>query len=225
MTRRRRLAVLLGIAVPLGTAGVALAASVTPPVGTPNLARMVVQRSDLPAGADCRGFGDVGYVTPAPGFSAAYQGDCRTHLTFDGLPGMRLEDSVAIAPLATTAHAYYAGQVKFFDTRLGRRLLIGEYIANASAAQRLTPADFHFSGAASAGVGTHSFVETLTITTHQAHRVNRNPAVIVLFVVDRAFVATIDLSGATRDEPVPQSAAIALARLVDTHIQTVLSEP
>jgi hypothetical protein len=214
----------LGVLVLLGAAGTALATAVSPPPGTPNLALMVIQPSDLPSGADCQGFGDVGYVTPQTGFSAAYQGDCRTRKTVDGVHGIRLEDYVAIAPGTTSTGNYVAGVAEELGTRQGRDDLILQDITNAPASEHLKPKDFKFTGAGSADIGSSSFVETLTITTTSKHRKRENQAVIVAFA-DGATVGTVDLTGASEGEPVPQSGAIALAKVIDTHIDTVLASP
>ena len=51
MKSRRRICIALGASLTLGLTGVAVAATVTPPAGTPNLAAMVLQPGDLAAGA------------------------------------------------------------------------------------------------------------------------------------------------------------------------------
>jgi hypothetical protein len=214
MTRRRRLSVTLGVVAALASAGTALGAVVTPPAGTPNLALMAIQPSDLTAGAV---IGGQNYVTPPTGFTADYGSYFSTSATPDGVSYYDLEDYVALAPSSTLANEFIAAETQSVTSHKGRKAFVKASIKQAGKKAHLVAKDFKFSGAGSMGVGTDSFVETLTITVK--HKKVRE--VLAWFNVG-SVSASLLLVGET-NEKIPQSDAILLATAMDTHINAVLS--
>lgn len=212
---RRRLAVLVGLAVPLAAAGNALGAVVTPPAGTPNLALMAIQPSDLTPGAVIGT--DVGYDTPPSGFTAQYVGYFTTASTTDGVAYGLLDDEVSLAPTAAEASAYTASEETLYTSKKGRKLIIKYAIKAAGKKAHLKASDFKFSGAESAGVGSGSLVETLTLTIK--HKKVRE--VIVAF--DDGSVAGDLVATGEVGEQVPQSDGMALATAMYGHINAVLA--
>jgi hypothetical protein len=215
MNRRSRLIVLLGAAVTLAAAGSALAA-VTPPAGTPNLALMAIQPSDLAAGAVTGA--DVGYDTPPSGFTAEYAGYFTSAATSDGVAYSLLQDDISLAPDTTTASEYVAVEKLLYTSKAGRKAIVKAAIKDAGGKKsHLTLSDFKFSGAESAGVGTGSLVETLTVT-YKRKKVRE-----VILVFDDGTVAGSLVATGKVNEKVPQSDAITLGTAMYTHINAVLA--
>jgi hypothetical protein len=150
MIRRRSLPIALGTTFVLAVAGIAGAAVVTPPAGTPNLAAMVIQPGDLAPGAV---LGAQGYVTPPSGLTAEYDSSFTSAATSDGVSYLLLSDNIALAPTPTTASAFYVGEREAFDSSKGRKLVVREIIKQAGKKSTLKAKDIKFSDAGSAGIG------------------------------------------------------------------------
>jgi hypothetical protein len=175
---------------------------------------MVIQPGDLAPGAV---LGAQGYVTPPSGLTAEYDSSFTSAATSDGVSYLLLSDNIALAPTPTTASAFYVGEREAFDSSKGRKLVVREIIKQAGKKSTLKAKDIKFSDAGSAGIGSSSFIETLTITVKHA----KAREVIVLFE-DGTVDAILVLTGKA-NESVPHSDAIALAGDIDTHIAAVLS--
>jgi hypothetical protein len=166
MSRHRRLVGLLGVGVAVACCGVGVAwAAVTPPAGTPDLALMVLQPADLAPGAVS---GAQGYVAPPKGLTAQYAADFTTASSPDGVNYSLLVDDVAVGPTASASSAYFVAQRKSIASTKGRRGIVRSILHSAAKADHLKAKDVKFSAAGSAGVGTSSYIETLTISTKHA---------------------------------------------------------
>lgn len=212
--RRLSLPIALGTTFALAVAGVAGAAVVTPPAGTPDLAAMVLQPGDLAPGAV---LGAQGYIKPPSGLTAEYDSSFTSAATPDGVSYLLLSDNVALASTTTAASDYFDGERDAFDTSKGRKLLVRDIIARAGKKSVLKAKDLKFSAAGSAGVGTSSFIETLTISVK--HTKSRE----VIVLLNEGTVNVILALTGKINESVPHSDAIALAGDIDTHIDAVLS--
>jgi hypothetical protein len=215
MSRHRRLVGLLGVGVAVACCGVGVAwAAVTPPAGTPDLALMVLQPADLAPGAVS---GAQGYVAPPKGLTAQYAADFTTASSPDGVNYSLLVDDVAVGPTASASSAYFVAQRKSIASTKGRRGIVRSILHSAAKADHLKAKDVKFSAAGSAGVGTSSYIETLTISTK--HRKLRE---ILLVFDDGTAEADLVLAGEV-NERIPRSDATGLATTLNMHIESVLA--
>lgn len=208
-------ALVLGAAMVFASASAeSAAAAVTPPAGTPNLALMVVQPSDLVAGAT---LGNQEYVQPPTGFTAQYGSEFTSAATPDGVNYSLLLDFVALAPSASTASALFTSQQAYDESSKGRAQTVKDIIKGAGKHSRLKAKDIKFSQAQSAGVGTSSFEETITIKVKHT-----SVQEVYLMFVDGTVDTSLELVGVA-NKPVPESDAVTLAGAMLSHINTVLA--
>jgi hypothetical protein len=212
---RRGIAIALGASMLLAGAAAASAAGiVTPPAGTPNLALMVLQPSDLVPGATIAA---QRYIAPPTGFTADYGSEFNGAATTDGVKYLAVVDFIALAPTASLASTYYAAQDNEFATAEGRAKLITSIIKSAGKKAHMKRKDVTFSAAASAGLGSSSLTETITLKLgHAKYR-----EVVAVFE-EGDFSAALEITG-TANEAVPQADAVALATTIQSHINTVLA--
>jgi hypothetical protein len=215
MSRHHRLVGALGVGAVIACCGVGVAwATVTPPAGTPDLALMVLQPADLAPGA---AIGAQGYVAPPKGLTAEYSGDFTTASSPDGVDYTLLADNVAVGPTASASSTYFVAERKSVASTKGRRKIVRAIVHSAKKADHLKAKDIKFSGAGSAGIGTSSYVETLTIS------VKHNKVREVLLLFDDGTVEAELLMAGEVNERIPRSDATALAATIDMHIQSVLA--
>jgi len=214
MKSRGRICVVLGASLALGLSGVAVAATVTPPAGTPNLAAMVLQPSDLAAGAVV---GTEGYVTPAKAFSAEYDSSFTSAETPDGVSYDQLADGVSIAPSASQASGFFTAEAAFFDSKKGHKLLDKGIIASAGKKAHLKASNIKYKAGGSVGVGGDSFLESIGVSTKHAS-IHED---VVLF--DQGTIYALLVVIAKPDEKLPTSDATALATAIDSHINSVMA--
>jgi hypothetical protein len=200
----------------VGAAPAALAAApVTPPADTPNLALMVIQPADLVPGAVISA---QHYVTPPPrsGLTAQYSSGFSTASTTDGVSYAGLTDTVAIGPSSAAASGLFADEAKLFGSARGRAILRRAFVK--STAKRLHPkaSDVTFGAATAAGVGSDSFIETVTYKLHHTtvHQ-------LIVFFDDGALYGGLALTG-KNNEQIPQADGVSLAGTIDAHIHAVL---
>lgn len=220
--RRRGGVLIAGLAVVLTAVASSAAAAgvVTPPAGTPNLALMVIQPPDLVPGAT---LGGQGYLKPPSGFTAYYGSVFDLASTADGVKYDSIEDYIALAPDATAANLFFAGQEATFATARGRKRLVKsllkENAKHGSKKDRLKAKDITFTAAGSAGIGATSFIETINFKLKHGF----GQQVVLLFdtgTIDVSLVLTGPLN-----EQIPQSDAIALGNTINAHITSVLATP
>ena len=210
----RRVAASSGVFCLIAACGVPVAfasAPVTPPAGTPNMGAMVLQPSDLAPGASVAA---QRYVAPPNGFTAEYAAVYTgATTTTDGTKFTSIEDDVTLASTATPGADLEASNQAVFATPSGRRSVIKAAIKAAGKKAHLKAKDFKFSPTASAGIGSASFVEIITLT--DKHR-----------SVEEGWVGFVDGDTYTGllmvAKTIPQSDAIALAQTTDGHIHATL---
>lgn len=211
-SRRSRCAALSAALVVTG-ASAAVAASVSPPAGTPNMAAMVIQPSDLAAGAIP---GQQGYVAPPTGFSAQFDADFKTASTQDGVTYFSLSDYVALSPSATTVSTFFGDETAVFRSKAGHRRLSAVIIAAAGKKAHLKARNIRYADLGSVGVGQSSFAEAISV--HAKHvSVHED---VVLFQQGTAYGFVV--MAANPGEKIPTSDASLLATAMDSHINSVL---
>jgi hypothetical protein len=213
--RRPTITIALGAAAALAAASGADASGVvTPPAGTPNLAQMAIQPTDLVPGAVP---GSQAYVRPPTGFTAQYGSDFTTASTPDGVSYSLVLDFVALAPDASTASNLFTEQQAFDESRKGHKLITKQIIKAAGKKGHLEAKNVKFTAAQTAGVGTGSFEETITVSHKHASFQE-----VVLFFEEGDIVASLELVGDI-NSAVPEADATTLANAMNTHITTVLA--
>jgi hypothetical protein len=216
VNRRRQLPVVLGATIALATAGVAAAATVTPPAGTPDLAAAVLQPSDLAAGTSAT---EQGYFAPSTGygFTALYSIAYNNVTSTSGVRYHNITDSVAVGPSSTGAAALLAYEQKVLGTASGHKLIAESYVKATPKRDHAKLKDVTFGTATSAGVGNASVIETVTY----ALKHDKQHQIFVVFD-DGDFYSVMSMT-AVINHSASLSDAIGLATSIDTHIQAVRS--
>jgi len=211
MSRRsRRTAVSSGVLAVLALCAVPVAFAsppVTPPAGTPNMAAMVLQPSDLAPGASVAA---QRYVAPPSAFTAEYAVVFTGAATTDGTKFDSIEDDVVLASTPSPAATLEASAQADFATPSWRRAFIKGSIKAAGKKAHLKAKDFKFSPTASAGIGSASYVEIIKIT--QKHHSFEEGW--VGFADGDTYTGVLLVANT-----IPQSDAIALGQATDAHIQ------
>jgi hypothetical protein len=202
-------------AIALANAGSAGASGVvTPPAGTPNLALMVIQPSDLVPGSV---LGDQAYIAPPDGFTAQYGSEFTTASTADGVNYSLVLDYVALAPDVATATAFYGVEQAYVDSRKGRKFVTNNIIKAAGKKAHLKSKNVKFSHEQRAGLGTGSYEETITV------KAKHDSVQEVYLIFDDGTVCTsLELVGEVNKQ-VPESDATTLATAIVAHIGSVLA--
>ena len=123
---RRALAAAAAASALACAVGVAVAQAVAPPAGTPDLASMTVQSSDLAPGAE---LGTDAYARPHGKFTAEYDRNYSLAQAAAGGPPFILSTSLMFAPKASVAGAYLTEARALFASKLGRRLFASVLVA------------------------------------------------------------------------------------------------
>ena len=209
-TRRRA----LGLAVALlltSAVGIASAAAVVPPAGTPDVSAMAVQPTDLAPGAVV---GRDGYQTPPAGFTADYRRVFTTaSLTTNGTQFM-LDNQVLLAPTSSLAQFYLSLDRIVYGSKKGRLTLARAIVHDAGKRGGITVRDVHFSKLKPIAAGSGSFMETVTV--HGRH----STASVDLVVIGAGQVAAQLVLSA--GQPLPGQVPTTLAGDIVCHVTTVL---
>jgi hypothetical protein len=202
-------------AITLANVGSAGASGVvTPPAGTPNLALMVLQPADLVPGSV---LGDQAYIAPPTGFTAQYGSEFTSASTPDGVNYSLVLDYVALAPDVSTATTFFNVEDAYVDSRKGRKLITKNIIKAAGKKAHLKSKNVKFTGEQSAGIGTGSYVETITVKAkHQSVQE------VYLIFDDGTVCTSLELVGEV-NKKVPESDATTLATAIVAHIGSVLA--
>jgi hypothetical protein len=214
MKSRRRICIALGASLTLGLTGVAVAATVTPPAGTPNLAAMVLQPGDLAAGAVA---GTQRYVTPLSGFTAQYDGIFTTAATPDGVGYYLVSDGVSLAPDASVVSTLFGAEKAFFNSKKGHKLVDKGIIQDAGKKAHLKASSIKFKDRGSIGVGGGSFLLAIGISSKHTS-IHED---LVLFEQGTVYVELV-LTGKP-GKSIPGSDAVLLATAIDSHVNSVLA--
>ena len=215
MRRPSRTAVVAAAVACAAAALAATAAAVTPPAGTPNMAAMVVQRSDLGPGT---GAYVGGYATPQAGFVAAYT---RTYGVAEARAGgaqFALETQLELAARASTALRVVREEKILYSSKEGRALLGNLIVSRAPKKDRVSLKSLVFSKPTALRVGTDSFIESLSVKVKGFTEVVRF-ATLDVKRVDAGLI--FEAVGTV----VPDSVVSGLAAAVDRHIRTQLAKP
>jgi hypothetical protein len=192
----------------------ALAQAVTPPAGTPNMAAMVVQRSDLGPGT---GASIGGYEKPQVGFVAAYTRTFGVAEARAGGSPFALETELELAAKASTALELVREQKVLYSSKAGRALLGSLIVSRAPKKDHVTLKSLVFSAPTTLHVGTDSFIESLSIKVKGFTEILR----FATLNVSRVDVSLIFEGVGTI---VPSSTVTVLAGAVDGHIRKVLAK-
>jgi hypothetical protein len=208
----RRTVVSLGVVGVLAVVAVpaALAGTVTPPAGIPNLAEMVLQPTDLMPGVNIAA---QAYGTPPKGFTADYSSFLTGATTVGGVKFNSLQDDVGLASTTTAVSNLFMNEHSLFTSRKGRRLIAKSVVKAFGKKAHLETKDVKFGSPQSAGIGTQSFEELLTIKV--GHRVV--PEAIIEFS-DGDFYADLVAVGEL-NTPISLTDITALGGTIDAHIQ------
>ena len=198
----------------LGALLAAVAGAVTPPSGTPDLATMSVQLSDLQPGAS---IASDGYTKPGKGFTAKYLRQITGAKTTASGQAVELVVELDLAPTTGLASKTEAGEHIIFSSKLGHSLLGAEIIKAAGASAHVVPKDLHFSKIERIATLPGAFLEALAVRTKQR-------LVTADFIGVRVgrVVATLTVLGL--GFTVDRSIGTALAATVAAHISAVLGK-
>ena len=206
------------VAIAAACVTVALAAgvaqAVTPPAGTPNMAAMGVQRTDLGAGT---GTGEGGYAKPQTGFEAAYTRTFGVAQSRSGGSPFALESELELAASASTVLSVVREQKILYSTKAGRALLGSVILSSAPKKDKITLKSLLFSKPTALHVGSDSFIESLSVKVKGFTEIVR----FATFGEERVEAALIFAGIGTI---VPDSTVTALAADVAAHIRRVLSQ-
>ena len=141
-------------------AAVAVAAGLTPPSGTPDMASMTVQPSDL--APDAR-LGTDAYRAPSGNFTAEYERDFSLAQAPAGGPPFVLSTVLFFAPKASVAGTFVSQERRLFGSTVGREFLSGLIAASVSTQAHLRVSGVHLSKIANIPVGKGSFVDVVSL--------------------------------------------------------------
>lgn len=208
-----RTATALAASLVLLAAAATTALALTPPAGTPNLAAMTVQRSDLQPGSVVT---IDGYQTPPAGFRAVYERDFRIAQTAPGGTLFALETQIQLTPSATVGSRVIGLERIEFGSKAGHKLLESAIVRSAGAGSGVKAKDVHFGAVVRIAPGKGSFDERITLRlgahteTSEIIEVGGGPVIALLVAV-------------TPGTRVPASLSIALATDVARHVTAVLA--
>jgi hypothetical protein len=214
--KRVRCRIAAPAAAALALAACAAAAEAqSPPRGTPDLAKMTLQPSDLARGATVL---DSGYLEPASGLKlrAQYDRNFGAASTTAGVKLAQVQTSITLADSTAYAKMVFAQVASGYGTQSGHAVLALEVVAPSAKGFQPTPKDARFGKLRSAGVGQQSVLVSATITANDA-------TISADFVWLRVDGVTASLAVVAAQPPLADSVAIGLARAVAAHITSVLS--
>ena len=191
----------------------AAALAVKPPIGTPNLAAMTVQRSDLQPGSVVT---INAYQTPPAGFRAVYERDFRIAQTAPGGTLFALETQIQLTPSAALQRRVLSLERAEFGSKAGHTLLESAIVRSAGAASGVTAKDVHFGAVERIAPGHGSFEERITLRLG-----SRTETSEIIEVGDGPVIAL--LVAVTAGARVPASLSLTLAADVAHHVKAVLA--
>jgi hypothetical protein len=199
-------------AVAICAIAAASAQAYSPPKGTPDLAKMTVQPSDLAPGATLL---VNGYFDPGSGFHerAEYDRDWGAASTTGGVKLQQLQTEVTLATSTSWAHTIFGQIPGIYGSSGGRSSLIDNIDAgNGSSA---TLGDARFAKLRSIGVGQQALYGSATITT-------KGSTLAVGFAWVRVDAAIALLVVVVPKAPLADSVTITIAKRVAAHMTSVL---
>jgi hypothetical protein len=213
MNSRRRCLAAVAVATIAATGLViAVAQAVVPPAGTPNLALMTLQPSDLAPGATIVS----AYVPPGKKVRAQYDRNFTDARTTGGVALDGIYSELALSDSSTDAKEFFLGLALVYGSKDGRRIVAEDIIKGAGKGSKLTLENVHFGKLHGIGVGAESLLESITVHAHSKALV---ADVVALRVQDVVVNLTVVGSGGKLAE----SVSTALASAIAGHITTVLA--
>jgi hypothetical protein len=193
----------------------AAAEAYRPPSGTPDLAKMTLQSSDLARGATVL---FTGYLDPGSGLNlrAEYDRDFGSAATTAGVRLAQIQVYLTLADSTAYAKTLFAQLSPLYSSESGRATLALEVVPVSVEGFHPTPNNARFGRLRSAGVGQQSLLESGTITTKHA-------TIVADFVSLRVDGVIASLAVVAAQPPLADSVAIGLARAVAAHITSVLA--
>jgi hypothetical protein len=213
MGRRPRL---LGAAVATiagGLLAAGIAQAVTPPAGTPDLAQMALQPSDLGAGATPS---RSGYVAPSGYIVADYQNNYNAVSTTAGTKLTGISTEVDLVNSTAHAQALYKEVRLIFASKLGRRLLADRLVKETGTGSGVTAKDVRFAKQKVLGLGDASALQPFSV------RVKRGTVAADIVIV-RVGDVLADLTAVVVKAHLDPAIATGLAGDVASHITAVLA--
>jgi hypothetical protein len=209
-TRRVVAAALATSALATSALGAASAQAYTPPKGTPDLAKMTLQPSDLAPGATLL---VNSYFPGGLHERDEYDRDWGVVSTTGGVKLQQLQTEITLATSTTWAHAVFGQVPSIYDSSAGRRSLIDNIDAgNGSSA---TLKDARFGTLRGIGVGQQSMYGSATIAT-------KGSTIAAGFAWVRVDAAIATLVVVAPKAPLADSVTIAIAKTVAAHMKSVL---
>jgi len=193
----------------------AAAEAYSPPRGTPDLAKMSLQPSDLARGATLL---FSGYLDPGSGLNlrAQYDRDFGAAATTAGVKLAQIQIYLTLANSTAYAKTLFAQLSPLYSSESGRATLALEVIPVSVQGFHPTSGNTRFGELRSAGIGQQSLIESGTITTKDA-------TIAADFVSLRVDGVIASLAVVAAQPPLADSVAIGLARTVAAHITSVLA--
>jgi hypothetical protein len=213
---RVRRAIMAPAATALALAACAVAAEAySPPRGTPDLAKMALQPSDLARGAVVL---VSSYFDPGSGLNlrAQYDRDFGAAATTAGVKLGQIQVSITLADSTAYAKALFGQIPSTYGTQAGHAILALEVVPPSVNGFHPTPNNARFGKLSSAGVGQQSLLESGTINMEHA-------TVAADFVWLRVDGVIASLAVVAAQPPLTDSVAIGLAHTVAAHITSVLA--
>ena len=203
-------AALLALAV-----AVASAQAFSPPSGTPDLAKMTLQPSDLARGAQVL---VSEYFPPGAGLRerAQYDRDFGAASTTSGVKLAQIQTEITLANSTSFAKVVFSQVQGIYGANDGRATLVTSVVPPAGPLSSATLKDAKFSKLAGIGVGQQSLFESATIRSKGATLV----AGFVWIRVDAAFAF---LTIVAAKPSLANSVPIAIAATVAAHMKSVLA--
>jgi hypothetical protein len=187
----------------------------SPPRGTPDLAKMTLQPSDLARGATVL---YSGYLDPGSGLKlrAQYDSDFGAAATTAGVKLAQVQIYLTLADSTAYAKTLFSQLSSLYSSESGHAILALEVVPISAQGFHPTPKNARFGKLRSAGIGQQSLVESGTITMKQA-------TIAADFVSLRVDGVIASLAVVAAKPPLADSVAIGLARTVAAHISSVLA--
>jgi hypothetical protein len=209
INRRRTLA----LAAAFATAALVAtsAEAYTPPKGTPDLAKMTLQPSDLAPGSTLL-LGD--YFDPGAGvhLRAEYNRDWGAASTTTGVKLAQIQTQITLASSTSWAQTLFAQLPDIDGTNAGRASLIADVDSGNGSSATLKNA--RFSKPRSIGAGQQSLYQSATIT-------QRGSTLVAGFAWVRVDASVAFLVVVAPKPPLADAVTIALAKTVAAHMKSV----
>lgn len=211
---RHRLAALSAAIVALAFA-VASAQAFSPPAGTPDLAKMTLQPSDLAPGAQVL---VSAYFDPGVGLKlrAEYDRDFGVASTKTGVKFAQIQTTITLANSTSFAKTVFAQLQPLYGANTGRAGLVAQVRPFSGKGSGATLKDATFGKLASIGVGQQSLFESATIRSQGA-------TLVAGFVWIRVDDAVAFLAIVAAKPSLSNAVPIALATAVAAHMKSVLA--